>query len=399
LPGVDEHLLSLAIPGFFVLMALEAVWARLRRKRVYALHDTVTSLACGVGQTLLGIWLNLGIVAVYAALHARAALFRIPREAWWALPLAIVAVDFCHYWFHRSSHRVNALWAGHAVHHQSEEYNLSTALRQSWAEPVQSIPFYLPLAVVGFPLEVFLVAHTLQTIYQFWIHTRMVGRVGPLEWVLNTPSHHRVHHAINPEYIDKNYAGIFILWDRLFGTFAPEREEPAYGTVKPLASFDPYWANLYEWARIAGLALRSGTRREALYAPIAPPEWLPRAMGGPQVVPPVDRARALFDTRPGRPLDLYVAAHFALVLAVSGLLLPRVPELGYARAFWPALWMMTGLGTLGALMHRRRGALVVEAVRLAATPWLALALAGPLGGLVGLGVAAGSLWIFQKLYW
>ncbi|MFO0618208.1 MAG: sterol desaturase family protein [Polyangiaceae bacterium] len=392
---MDENLLSLAVPFFFVSMAAEALVARWQGKKVYRLHDTIASLGCGIGQTLLGFWLNLVLLFLYGALEDHAP-FRFSSESPLVWIGSLLAVDFCHYWFHRSSHRVNFLWAGHAVHHQSEEYNLSTALRQSWLEPLMSIPFYLPLALLGVPLEVFMITHTLQTLYQYWVHTRLIRRLGPIDWVFMTPTHHRVHHAINPEYIDKNYAGILVLWDRLFGTFAPEVAEPAYGVVKPLASFDPFYANFAEWARIAALSFASKTTREAWYAPIAPPEWLPRSMGGPKEVPPVSPSRTLFDTRPGWSVDRHVAIHFALVLLATGVVLQFAHQLGPELLLASAAWLMFGLATFGGLMHQRSWARTAERLRIGTAPVLAYLLLGPTGLGVGAAFAALAVWSFPR---
>ena len=373
---MDEKYLALAVPVFIVSMTAEGVIARKQGKRLYRLHDTIGSLACGIGQTLLGFWMNVLVIGTYVFV-ATFKLWDASALPHWALFAgSLVFVDFCHYWFHRASHRVNFLGAGHAVHHQSEEYNLSTALRQSWLEPLMSVPFYLPMAIAGVPVEMFVVTHTLQTLYQYWIHTRLVGSLGVVDRVLNTPSNHRVHHAINPEYIDKNYAGILILWDRIFGTWVPEKATPAYGLVKPLSSFNPFWANLSEWARIAALSYGSKTTREAMFAPFAPPEWLPRSMGGTQDVPPVNPSRRLFDTNPGAKADRYVMVQFGLVLAATGLLLRLTPRI---EPVWHAgwiVWLLFGLGTLAGLMHGARWAMVLERLRLALAP---IMLAGVLG--------------------
>src|SRR5690606_31238042 len=151
--------------------------------------------------------------------------------------------DFAYYWWHRASHRISFLWAAHVVHHQSEDYNLAVALRQAWFTSLSSWVLNLPLAFLGVPPLVYGVCAALNTLYQFWIHTRLVGKLGPLEWVLNTPSHHRVHHGIDAPYLDTNYGGVFIVFDRLFGTFVEETHEPRYGTLDPIRSFDPVWAN------------------------------------------------------------------------------------------------------------------------------------------------------------
>lgn len=383
---MEEQYLALAVPLFVATIAGEAWLSARRGKRFYRLHDAIASLGCGIGQTLLGFWLNVVVVAVFALVGSLAP-WQLPADSALVWIGSLVGVDFCHYWFHRSSHRVNFLWAGHAVHHQSEDYNLTTALRQSWLEPVMSLPFYLPLALLGVPVAVFIATATLQTLYQYWIHTRLIGRLGAVDRVLNTPSNHRVHHAINPEYIDKNYAGILILWDRIFGTYVSERAEPAYGVVKPLRSFDPFWANLAEWARIAALSHASRTRREALFAFVAPPEWRPRSMGGPAEVPPVDPSRRLFDTRPGAAVDRYVAVHFALVLMATGLLLAWASSLGAPWRTGSIVWLLVALATLAGLMQDRPWAWPAEKLRVALAPLLAGGVLGTPGIVAGLAFA------------
>ena len=194
-------------------------------------------------------------------------------------------MDFFYYWFHRWSHEVNAGWAAHIVHHQSEEMNLAVALRQSVFQGALSWVFYLPLALVGFPPAMFLTVSALNTLYQFWIHTRAIGKLGPLEWVLNTPSHHRVHHGRNPKYIDRNHAGSLIVWDRMFGTFQEEEEEPVYGITRPLASWNPVWANFHYWAELWRTARRATRLQDRFRIFWKPPGWRPEELGGYEPAP------------------------------------------------------------------------------------------------------------------
>src|SRR5207247_5460488 len=177
--------------------------------------------------------------------------------------------------FHRMSHEVNAFWAAHVVHHQSEEYNLAVALRQGAFQSSFSWVFYLPLAVIGFPPLLFLTVSSLDTLYQFWIHTRAIGRLGPLEWVLNTPSHHRVHHGRNPQYIDRNHAGTLIIWDRMFGTFEPEGHAVIYGVTEPIASWNPVWANFHAYRNLWADAKRAKHWWDKIRIWFMPPGWKP----------------------------------------------------------------------------------------------------------------------------
>ena len=180
-------LIHLAIPVFFVLIGVELLAARLLERDVYRLADSVSDLSCGILQQVVEVFLKTALFAGYAWLFARHRLFDVPPGAAWAWAACFVGVDFLYYWFHRWSHEVNAGWAAHVVHHQSEEYNLTVALRQGALQPAFSWVFYLPLAVLGFPPAMFLAVSSFNTLYQFWIHTRLIGRLGPLEWVLNTP--------------------------------------------------------------------------------------------------------------------------------------------------------------------------------------------------------------------
>src|SRR5256885_6333663 len=235
-------------------MGLELLIARVQEKDYYSLADSVADLGCGLVQQVVEAALKTVLFAGYLLLYGRFRSFDLKAASPLVWIACLAGVDFLYYWFHRKSHEVNAFWAAHVVHHQSEEYNLSVALRQGAFQSVFSWVFYLPLAVLGFPPLVFLAVSSIDTLYQFWIHTRAIGRLGPLEGVLNTPSNHRVHHGRNPKYIDRNHGGILIVWDRLFGTYAEEEEEPVYGITTPLASWNPVWANLHYWVDLASRA-------------------------------------------------------------------------------------------------------------------------------------------------
>jgi sterol desaturase/sphingolipid hydroxylase (fatty acid hydroxylase superfamily) len=242
-----------AIPFFLVTLALEAWWLTWRRGKGPMLKDSATSIALGLGSLAAGA-LTAGLVLALGGWLHGYRLFDIPL-AWWSFALCFVSDDFAYYLFHRSAHRVRWFWASHVVHHSSEAYNLSTALRQTWTGFVSfNFLFRLPLFLIGFPPELVFFCAGLNLVYQYWIHTETIGRMPRwFEAVMNTPSHHRVHHAVNPRYLDRNYAGVFIVWDRLLGTFEPERDEdrPQYGIVKPLGSFNPLWAAVHEWVGVA----------------------------------------------------------------------------------------------------------------------------------------------------
>jgi sterol desaturase/sphingolipid hydroxylase (fatty acid hydroxylase superfamily) len=264
-----------ATPVFVALVAIEMVAVRLGARGNYDWRDTGTSLLLGLGSTVAGGVFGAAIVAAYGWTFEWR-LIDIPI-AWWSVVLCFVLDDLAYYWFHRTAHRVRWFWASHVVHHSSQHYNLTTALRQTWTGFFAlSFVFRLPLFVIGFPPALVLFCVGLNLTYQFWIHTETVRRLPwGLEAVLNTPSHHRVHHGSNARYLDRNFAGVFIVWDRLFGSFEPEddREPVRYGLVRNLATFNPLWAVAHEWAGIARDVLAAKGWRARWMAVAGPPGW------------------------------------------------------------------------------------------------------------------------------
>lgn len=267
---------ALAIPAFIVLIVLEIGLFRFGlRKGRYELQDTAASLAMGLGNLAFGIPFALLIYAMTVQVN-HFALFDFGFQ-WWAFALIFFAEDFIYYWFHRLSHEHRFWWAAHVNHHSSRHYNLSTALRQTWTGNVAgTFLLWMPLALIGFPPELIVFQKGVSLVYQFWIHTEAVGRLPrPVEWFFNTPSHHRVHHATNPRYLDRNYAGILIIWDRLFGTFVPEDDtEPCrYGIVKQLGTFNPLRIAFHEWADMISDVRAAGSIRNVIGYVLGPPGW------------------------------------------------------------------------------------------------------------------------------
>lgn len=398
---MDSLYIAASIPAFFLLIGVE-LWVNWKRGNPrYRFADSITNLSCGVGSLIVDIAVKGAVFAIYVAVFEHARLFDLPLNAWWVWLLAFLGTDLCYYWFHRTAHRVNILWAGHVAHHQSEEYNLSVALRQSWYVPFYVWAYYLPLILLGFPPVMVLAHRTLNTLYQFWIHTEAIGRLGPLEWIFNTPSHHRVHHGINPRYIDKNYAGIFILWDRLFGTFEPESEEVVYGLVRPLQSFNPLWANVHRFVEMWRVAAQSSRWSDRLKIWFKGPEWLPHELGGIKQPPPISRAQQAKYHAEGVPagLNRYVAVSFVLVaLATTGLLYEE-PRLSQLELVLASTFIMGGLIAWGGLFERKSWAVPLEVVRwLAGVAFVAHYTAGTAWWVHGLaasiGVALASLtWV------
>ena len=357
-------LIVASIPLFFILIAIEIVAARLLERRVYRFADSFADLGCGIIEQLLGVLVKATLFAGYLWLYANARLLDLPENSWLVFATCFLGVDFLYYWFHRMSHEVGAFWAAHSVHHQSEEYNLSVALRQGAFQSFFSWMFYLPLALLGFPPAVFITCCALNTLYQFWIHTRLIGKLGPFEWVFNTPSHHRVHHGRNPRYIDRNHAGTLIIWDRIFGTFVEETDEPVYGVVKPLRSVNPIWANIAGWADIAAVAARASRFKDRLLPLVAAPGWRPAEQGGPLIPPEVSRPQDESEYLPvSRTLGAYVFVHFVALLLLTTFALFKAPALGQATFAAMALTVVISLVVLSRLLEQRRGARLLEAAR------------------------------------
>ncbi|MFO0709824.1 MAG: sterol desaturase family protein [Sandaracinus sp.] len=287
-------LIYYAIPFFLVTVVLEAVGttrARARGAKIlgYERRDTLASLTMGVGNVLLAAGVKSVWVWVWTLLYAHR-LFDLPEDAWWSWALLLVCEDFCYYWFHRVSHESRFFWAAHVNHHSSTHYNLSTALRQSWTTPFTAGPFWLVLPLVGFSPAMILTQQAISLLYQYWIHLEWVPKLGPFELLFNTPSHHRVHHGRNARYLDRNHAGILIVWDRLFGTFEEEREAPDYGLVKNLETFHPLRIAFHEWLAIGRSVGQARSMRELLGVIFGPPGWKADGTGETSAVL---RARAI----------------------------------------------------------------------------------------------------------
>ena len=373
----------LAIPVFFILIGLELVITRLQEKDYYSLGDSISDIGTGILSQLVEVFLKTVLFAGYLYVYAhRVTTLDARSVAVWTL--GFVGVDFLYYWFHRMSHEVNAFWAAHVVHHQSEEFNLAVALRQGAFQSSFSWIFYLPLAWIGLPPLLFLTLSSINTLYQFWIHTRAIDRLGPLEWVLNTPSHHRVHHGRNPKYIDRNHAGTLIIWDRMFGTFAPEEEEPVYGITTPLASWDPVWANLHYWADLGRRARRASHFADKLRLFVKPPGWNPPDLGGFVPAPELATPPSKFDVAIPAGLKIYALVQFGAVLAAGSAFMFQQQRLDSVVRAAVAAAIVASLFVLGALLEARPWSFAAETARLAlvAIAGLVAAAAGWTSGLV-----------------
>ena len=275
-----SEVLYFAIPFFVLLLIAEASSFRHLADDHdligYGVRDTRTSLSMGLGNVIINVGWKAVVVVVYAALYELTPL-RLDPDDWWVWVALFVADDVSYYSFHRVSHESRVFWASHVVHHSSEHYNLSTALRQTWV-PMTYFPFWLWMPLVGFPVWMVLLAQSWSLIYQFWIHTERVRKLPrPLEYVLNTPSHHRVHHGSNDVYLDKNYGGILIIWDRLFGTFTGERERVRYGLTKNIRTFNPVRVAFHEYGAMWSDIKASRTPGDRFRVLFKGPGWRPEA--------------------------------------------------------------------------------------------------------------------------
>ena len=387
----------LAVPLYILLILLELAYERWSGRHTYRLADAVTSIDTAVLRMLLEGPLRLLLVVPYAWLYEHARLWTLDPASPWTWLLGFVAVDFCFYWAHRSLHRYNLLWGAHQPHHSSEDFNLSTALRKGAFQTAFDWPFYLPLALLGLPLPLFLVLLGAQLVYQFWIHSQHVGRLGVLEWFMVTPSNHRVHHGQNDRYIDKNHGGVFIVWDRLFGTFADETEAVRYGVTTPVRTFDPLRLQFSWWRLLWADAVATRSWWDKLRLWWMPTGWRPadvRARPWPKM------GAEKFDCPSQTGLRWYALAQFVAINALTLVYLASVKQAGWLLPLLLGPLILFGCVSLGWLFEGRRALWRLEAVRLALLAAFALAWGlwlAPAQWLFGLGLAglcaASLLWL------
>lgn len=357
------NLIALAVPGFFVLILIELFIARLMgRKDLYRFNDAITDIGCGIGQQVTGILIKAALLGGYFYIYNHFALWQLSASSPLGWSIAFIVVEVGYYWWHRLSHEVNFLWAIHVVHHQSEDYNLAVALRQAWFSPLTIWPFMIIAVFLGVHPITLVLMGAISTLYQFWIHTRTIQKLGLLEWIINTPSHHRVHHGRDYEYLDKNYGGILIIWDRLFGSFKEEAQEPMYGTVKIYESWNPVWANFAYWMDLARDARQATHWSDKIKIWFKFPGWLPKGVTRvPRPNPPTSRIR--YNTKTPKGLNFYIAVQFILVTIVSTLLMDN-----HFDSIWvaPAIIALILVTTLfwGGIFERKSWAFSGELARL-----------------------------------
>lgn len=395
---MDLNPVILAIPVFFLLIFVELIYGRIHERRMYRLNDAFSNISCGITEKVTGVFASVFTILAYEWTHANFRLFDLANTWYWFI-IAFVMQDFLYYWAHRLSHEVNLFWTGHVVHHQSEDYNLSVALRQGALQKVWTFYFYLPMAFLGISTEFFVLTGSINLLYQFWIHTEAIDRLPRwFEYVFNTPSHHRVHHARNPKYIDRNHGGTLILFDRLFGTFQEEDERPVYGVTTPLTTFNPIRAHWQPVAQLAReLQMVSGWKNKLLLL-FNKPGWLPAEMGGYRAPKEVDTASyQKFEVAIPMGMNYYLLAQYVLIL--GGVAAWLFTAGNYSTLFNAGLasLILLSVFSLGALFDARPWSFYLEYVRLAATAgglvWIALGTAWfPLvGGVAALWMVASAL--------
>lgn len=341
-----------ALPVFMALILVEYGVARWRGATVFRLKDSLTSLNIGVMSECAKALIGAVSVVIYALIESRFGAYQWDLRHPLTWLSALLLYDFCYYWVHRTGHEINIFWASHVVHHSSEEFNLTTALRQSATGFLFRWIFYVPLALLGYPVQVFIVVGLIDLLYQYWVHTQLIGRLGWLEYVLITPSNHRVHHGQNDYCIDRNYGGVLCIWDRLFGTYADERadDKPVYGIRTPLQSWNPLWANLHHYAHIWQQIRRAPNWRHKLMYLFGKPSWTPTVADATGHF--VASSFARYDTAASPALlrlQVLGTAVASLLLAAFYVAYPGLTTV--ARVAW-CVAMIAGLAALGWLLTR-----------------------------------------------
>lgn len=355
----------LSIPIFFILIGIELLVERFTHQKLYRLPDAIANMSCGITSQLSSLFLKIFAVGIYQILFEHFAFFTLERS--WLYWLALVLlVDFAYYWAHRMSHEINLFWGGHVVHHQSEEYNLSVALRQSSLQVVWTFGFSLPIAFLGFRTEDFVLISAFNTLYQFWIHTETIKKLPKwFEFIFNTPSHHRVHHGRDPKYIDKNHAGSLVIWDRMFGTFQEEEEKPTYGITKPINSWNPVWANVSHYAEMGADLKRIPRWSDRLKYLFMKPGWLPEYMGGYRAAPPVDKSTyRKYDTPSPLSLNLYVLFQYVLCLGGTSLFLFNAAKFSLEEKIFITVLIAVVVVNCGVLFEQRAWVRWAEWIRI-----------------------------------
>ena len=360
------NIILYAIPFFFLLILIEFGFGVFVGRNTYRINDTINSLSLGSLSRLEGLVILGASGLIYEFLIDEFQLFQLPEQTWvWIL--CFILYDLLYYWKHRLGHEVSLLWAAHVAHHQSEDFNLGTALRQTSVDYFGFL-FYLPLFLIGFPLQVVLSVASVNLIYQFWVHTEHINKLGFIERVFVTPSNHRVHHARNDIYVDRNYGGVFIVWDRIFGSFQQELEDEicVFGLRKPLRSWNPLWANFHVYWRLILDCWKTDSWTNKLVIWFKPPSWRPddvKTSCSLKSAQPDEFVK--YDPELSLYAKFYGLIHFVgTLLAALGLLIFNA-QLGYLSTVILAMLLGFSFYTLGVWMEGRDYGRWLEWLRLA----------------------------------
>lgn len=374
----------LSIPIFFFLIGIELVVDHFHSRKAsgskYRFNDAVANISCGIIDQSTGVFAKVFTVGMYTLVYTHVhhyLPYSIPSN-WGMYILCFILVDLAYYWSHRISHQVNLFWTGHVVHHQSEDYNLSVALRQGSFQKMMMFWIYLPLAAAGFPPTWFVISIGFNLLYQFWIHTDYIGKMGWFEWIFNTPSHHRVHHGRNPKYIDKNHAGVFIIWDRLFGTFQVEEEHPTFGITRQLDSFNPVWAHVkpfYElWTDVKSMPT-FGDRLRYLFAP---PGWYPASLGGYKAPPEIIGSEQKYQVQLPLAMNIYLLVQYGLIVLIGALFLFKMDTFTNPQKATFLGFILIQVFATGSIFDRSKYSRYIEGFRIASlglyAAWIGLEL-------------------------
>jgi sterol desaturase/sphingolipid hydroxylase (fatty acid hydroxylase superfamily) len=359
-----------AIPVFALLMAGEFAYGRYKGRNTYRLNDAISSLSQGLLSQLVAVCTQLFQIGLYAMLYSMVAIY--PQEtfwdSWYGWLIAIVFFDFCDYWLHRMGHESAIFWAAHVVHHQSQEFNFSTALRQESTVALLGWVYYAPMAILGVPPEEFALAGLVVLLYQFWIHTEHVGKLGWFDRVFSSPSNHRVHHAVNDQYIDKNYGGMLVIWDRMFGTFKEEVEPCVYGTRAPLNSWNPAWAVGANYAALWHDVRHTRSWLDKFRVLFKHPGWRPKDVAERFPYPDFELSKVeCFDPPTGPNAKRLAMVLFAVMLVPWAVFLWVADSLTLANAAFSTVAISAGLWAIGSLLEGRIGSLRAAALALVAT--------------------------------
>ncbi len=359
---MNPNYILIAIPFFLVSILIEFLWGRFKKTNFYNFEDTITNINIGIGSQALNTLLKLMLLSLYEYIYINYAPVKIGSSVFSFL-LCLVVYDFIFYWAHRWGHEVNIFWGAHIVHHQSQEYNLSVALRQSWFHNALVFILFLPLPLLGFDPLIFAGAAAFSTLYQYWLHTKHIKSLGIFEWVFNSPSHHRVHHGINPKYLDKNYAAVFIIWDRLFGTFKKEEEEPDYGITIPLNSWNPVWANLHFYGDMLKGFKKLNNWKDKFLLAFRGPEYLGILL---EQKPEEQSAPVKFRTKVPLNMQIYVLLQFIVLLFGLVSYMNYFNELSMFYKLTIFALIVLSVLNCGAIMENKKWVNVVEVLRFAA---------------------------------